>query len=721
MTRSRLILAIGLVARAALAQEKAGVTLSLADAAVARLRGAYFGMDYEGGAAEADRLVKQFPKVRELAAWRVANLARSDHPLEARRAADSLLAANRNDPWGWFARSLVLEYAGEGGGSPAEVLAASADAIKRAPKNSDVIWLRALILNSESQSGQALALIDSALAAGRGTQQLKTLRANVLFELANVNRKRDDAKVEAAMTAYEESRKADPADVSAYIFPASRLLNVGRTAEAYDLAKQGAAMAPRALAVHELYWRAIDGRKDRPQAQRDTEALADVEALLKERGDVPNVLLRAASQYRSRKDSAKAAMLEERILRDHPASVSAEWVYVQRYRAIDAKLNESKGADTSLRPAYRVALWSFLDRQTHVRDRLIGDAYRQLFFLSDSTTNADTLLRIVRGMVKYEGINPHIVYADGAIRLAERGRDFAEAEKIAREGLKAGKARIDEQKAMYETVGDYAHGLDFMSAFMYDALGVVAMRRGNLDEAQRHLAHARELDPKNTKALVHLGELAERQHRLDAAEQFYIKGSLLSTISTNPNRAALQRLYEARRGSSEGYDEYMAGLLERDRANRRREIAESRAKSPAVLKSFSLRTLDGKVITLASLRGRVAVINNWGMWCGPCVAELPEFQKFTEQHATDSSVAVLTIDNDPNTDALREWLAKKGYTFSTLLDDGYLARSGVHTYPTTWFLDREGRIAFTKVGWSEKLVEEFGWRVEAIRGGEGRP
>ena len=38
-----------------------------------------------------------------------------------------------------------------------------------------------------------------------------------------------------------------------------------------------------------------------------------------------------------------------------------------------------------------------------------------------------------------------------------------------------------------------------------------------------------------------------------------------------------------------------------------------------------------------------------------------------------------------------------------------------HGVPDHWFLDREGRRVFVKVGWSEKLLEEFRWRIEAIR------
>ena len=65
------------------------------------------------------------------------------------------------------------------------------------------------------------------------------------------------------------NRQNDPQDVSAHTFAASRLLSMGRTMEAYDLAKRGAALSPLSLTAHENYWRAIDGIKDRPQAERD--------------------------------------------------------------------------------------------------------------------------------------------------------------------------------------------------------------------------------------------------------------------------------------------------------------------------------------------------------------------------------------------------------------------------------------------------------------------
>ena len=58
---------------------------------------------------------------------------------------------------------------------------------------------------------------------------------------------------------------------------------------------------------------------------------------------------------------------------------------------------------------------------------------------------------------------------------------------------------------------------------------------------------------------------------------------------------------------------------------------------------------------------------------------------------------ILTINNNTNPDEVGPWMKEKGYDFPVLLDRGYGSNSGVHVYPTTWFIDAEGRIAFLKL------------------------
>src|SRR4051812_8761591 len=102
----------------------ASSTLDASRSAVRRVKGLYFATDYDSAVVVAGRLLEQFPKSRELAAWRVAALARSDHPREAERAAATLLSASQTDPWGWFAKTLYLEY-GADRSTAADVRAAS--------------------------------------------------------------------------------------------------------------------------------------------------------------------------------------------------------------------------------------------------------------------------------------------------------------------------------------------------------------------------------------------------------------------------------------------------------------------------------------------------------------------------------------------------------------------------------------------------------------------
>jgi len=132
------------------------------------------------------------------------------------------------------------------------------------------------------------------------------------------------------------------------------------------------------------------------------------------------------------------------------------------------------------------------------------------------------------------------------------------------------------------------------------------------------------------------------------------------------------------------------------------------------MQPFKLRTLDGKTVNSADLKGKVVVINFWGTWCGPCKFELPAIQSFYEKYKNDSGVVFLTIDHNDSLTTLKQFMAAKKYTFPVLIEERYVDDSGVMGFPTTWFVDREGKIAFEKVGSSRRIVDEFTWRIEDL-------
>jgi thiol-disulfide isomerase/thioredoxin len=97
-------------------------------------------------------------------------------------------------------------------------------------------------------------------------------------------------------------------------------------------------------------------------------------------------------------------------------------------------------------------------------------------------------------------------------------------------------------------------------------------------------------------------------------------------------------------------------------------------------------------VTLATLRGQSAVINFWASWCGPCRKEAPELARLsTELGGRGHLVGVDWSDN--HTDATA-FIKRYHWRFPVLEDhDGAVGnRYGISGLPTTFLLDRRGRI-----------------------------
>jgi cytochrome c biogenesis protein CcmG, thiol:disulfide interchange protein DsbE len=102
--------------------------------------------------------------------------------------------------------------------------------------------------------------------------------------------------------------------------------------------------------------------------------------------------------------------------------------------------------------------------------------------------------------------------------------------------------------------------------------------------------------------------------------------------------------------------------------------------------------------TLASLRGKPALINFWASWCEPCRKEAPELERFARQ--LGGAGALVGVDYTDRSDAGREFVKRYGWTFPILSDpDGiYGARYRFSGLPTTVVLDSRGRIVETLRG-----------------------
>lgn len=107
---------------------------------------------------------------------------------------------------------------------------------------------------------------------------------------------------------------------------------------------------------------------------------------------------------------------------------------------------------------------------------------------------------------------------------------------------------------------------------------------------------------------------------------------------------------------------------------------------------FTLKTIDGRAVRLADLKGKVVLLNFWATWCGPCIKEMPYLVSLYEKYRSEGfELLAISVDDKADRDEVIAFAPKHGMIFPVLFDDGVRSRYGVNAFPTNVFIDRQGR------------------------------
>jgi peroxiredoxin len=129
--------------------------------------------------------------------------------------------------------------------------------------------------------------------------------------------------------------------------------------------------------------------------------------------------------------------------------------------------------------------------------------------------------------------------------------------------------------------------------------------------------------------------------------------------------------------------------------------AEAAALTSDVAPNFRLQTLDGQTVSLSDFKGKVVLINFWATWCPPCVRETPRLVRVAETYKNQGLVMLginTTFQDDPV--KVRQFARGQGISYPVLLDPEGAAseKYSSRLMPTTYLIDRNGKIVHTKVG-----------------------
>jgi thiol-disulfide isomerase/thioredoxin len=113
---------------------------------------------------------------------------------------------------------------------------------------------------------------------------------------------------------------------------------------------------------------------------------------------------------------------------------------------------------------------------------------------------------------------------------------------------------------------------------------------------------------------------------------------------------------------------------------------------------------------LSELKGRVVVLNFWATWCIPCRAEIPELNAIQREFG-EKGLTIIGPSWDDTAEGVREFQSDIKQEYTVLIGGESVQDKfgGIPSLPTTFIIDREGRIRKKIIGgiFRESLEKEI--------------
>jgi thiol-disulfide isomerase/thioredoxin len=146
--------------------------------------------------------------------------------------------------------------------------------------------------------------------------------------------------------------------------------------------------------------------------------------------------------------------------------------------------------------------------------------------------------------------------------------------------------------------------------------------------------------------------------------------------------------------------------------------------------AFTLKDTTGRKVSLSDYKGRAVVVDFWATWCAPCKIEIPWLEQFHNQYAGQGLeiLGVSEDDLDPDDKAklaqekkdIATKAAQLKINYPVLIDDAQVSTpyGGIDGLPTTFFIDRNGKVVASTVGLADRNEIEADIKKALSSGGQ---
>ncbi|MEO6828994.1 MAG: TlpA disulfide reductase family protein [Acidobacteriaceae bacterium] len=110
--------------------------------------------------------------------------------------------------------------------------------------------------------------------------------------------------------------------------------------------------------------------------------------------------------------------------------------------------------------------------------------------------------------------------------------------------------------------------------------------------------------------------------------------------------------------------------------------------------AFTLKTVDGKTVSLADYKGKAVLINFWATWCGPCKLEMPWLIDLQKKYEAQGFTVIGISEDDDSPKTVGDFVAKMGVNYPVLMATQAVSKAygGIDYLPISYYIDRNGKV-----------------------------
>jgi len=124
--------------------------------------------------------------------------------------------------------------------------------------------------------------------------------------------------------------------------------------------------------------------------------------------------------------------------------------------------------------------------------------------------------------------------------------------------------------------------------------------------------------------------------------------------------------------------------------------------------------LEGKLPDVST--NRIVLVDFWASWCGPCKESFPVMEELQQRYGTQGLV-IIAVNVDENRADMEDFLKHNRVTFTIVRDtkQKLVDKTGIATMPSSFLLDREGKVRFTHNGFrGEETKRKYAEEIESL-------